>query len=724
MTTPERSIFNRAIELRRVGDWAGLSGLRAQVPAQEEVIFRDLTRRVFKSHQAADLGQLRLSLQAAVDLGLEEGRENDSFLAPRQVLIRLRQKYLPEPAPAVSLRDEYVREERERLEGLMSTGTPKTENIFRVAAETAHKEDIDRVSPEKRANFINEETEIRQKRFAAMLFEARVTPQDSLWGSVSDFFTAEDFAIVQRLFFELIQRNIAPVVLPLAFIDDARGLVQFPEDQAWLEQWRDYFASQEAQARPLPEASRESVFAQLRTLYQQNAGYNEIEKAEIELAGTFTPEEQDQIEEIGKREAQREETRRIPYLAQQLYASGSGSWLDQNEVSKRRELLQQLFPAGDFTVRDAAYFYWEALTAYEQQQPGSGQRVSETLNTLRAAIDHEAGVTEDEFYMYETANKLGRKRENFMLQLTAKIMPEDEELRRLFTDMEAVRVAARQARETVFKKRGDYFDELAERAGIKKATWEGGRYGKYQIEYEEETRLSVADTPPVPEPPSGPQPASITNKDLDASDRWVREKRGVGNTAPAEPLLLLEIRPAAAEGGVPPVVEEPTGGGLEPVAGADQLQAATQEIEALKIQLAQQERETYYQLRRANFYTRDASEWQSRALRMAAEVKLLQSLLAQSRAQGSERSAAQEPRRQTKTPFEVLGVPETASQEEIIAAYRELQRAHHPDAVGAILEQAGIDISSNRGKGFIKIANERAAEINVAYETLRAQRGV
>lgn len=185
----------------------------------------------------------------------------------------------------------------------------------------------------------------------------------------------------------------------------------------------------------------------------------------------------------------------------------------------------------------------------------------------------------------------------------------------------------------------------------------------------------------------------------------------------------LEVR-AAAEGGVPPVAEELTGGGLEPVAGADQLQAATQKIEALETQLVQQERETYYQLRRANFYTRDASEWQSRALRMAAEVKLLRSLLAQSRAQGSERSAAQEPRRQTKTPFEVLGVPETASQEEIIAAYRELQRAHHPDAVGAILEQAGIDISSNRGKGFIKIANERAAEINVAYETLRAQRGV
>ncbi|HBQ50624.1 TPA: hypothetical protein DD690_01420 [Candidatus Daviesbacteria bacterium] len=106
---------------------------------------------------------------------------------------------------------------------------------------------------------------------------------------------------------------------------------------------------------------------------------------------------------------------------------------------------------------------------------------------------------------------------------------------------------------------------------------------------------------------------------------------------------------------------------------------------------------------------------------MNAEVKLLRSLLAQAEAQAADRSTAQEPRRQTKTPFEVLEVQEDASREDIIKAYRELQMAFHPDAVGAILARQNIDLYSNQGKGFIRIANQRAAEINVAYATLKTQ---
>jgi DnaJ domain len=52
-------------------------------------------------------------------------------------------------------------------------------------------------------------------------------------------------------------------------------------------------------------------------------------------------------------------------------------------------------------------------------------------------------------------------------------------------------------------------------------------------------------------------------------------------------------------------------------------------------------------------------------------------------------------------PFSVLGVTPAASQEELAAAYRELAKAWHPDRRG-------------------RAGEERMAEINVAYELLRA----
>jgi len=154
---------------------------------------------------------------------------------------------------------------------------------------------------------------------------------------------------------------------------------------------------------------------------------------------------------------------------------------------------------------------------------------------------------------------------------------------------------------------------------------------------------------------------------------------------------------------------------------ADQLQAATQEIEALKIQRTELEKELDYKQKWVILHSEQSRGWEDRAFKMNAEVKLLRSLLAQAEAQAADRSTAQEPRRQTKTPFEVLEVQEDASREDIIKAYRELQMAFHPDAVGAILARQNIDLYSNQGKGFIRIANQRAAEINVAYATLKTQ---
>src|SRR5829696_5452948 len=52
-------------------------------------------------------------------------------------------------------------------------------------------------------------------------------------------------------------------------------------------------------------------------------------------------------------------------------------------------------------------------------------------------------------------------------------------------------------------------------------------------------------------------------------------------------------------------------------------------------------------------------------------------------------------------PFSVLGVTPAASDEELAAAYRELAKAWHPDRRG-------------------RAGEERMAEINVAYELLRA----
>lgn len=52
--------------------------------------------------------------------------------------------------------------------------------------------------------------------------------------------------------------------------------------------------------------------------------------------------------------------------------------------------------------------------------------------------------------------------------------------------------------------------------------------------------------------------------------------------------------------------------------------------------------------------------------------------------------------------YEVLGVAETATQDEIHSAYRNLARRFHPD----------------RNPGFMELANERFRLINAAYEVL------
>ncbi len=61
-----------------------------------------------------------------------------------------------------------------------------------------------------------------------------------------------------------------------------------------------------------------------------------------------------------------------------------------------------------------------------------------------------------------------------------------------------------------------------------------------------------------------------------------------------------------------------------------------------------------------------------------------------------------------KDPYSVLGVPRTATDDEIKKAWRELARKYHPD------NYAGTDLAD--------VAEEKMKEINEAYEAVQAER--
>ncbi|MBQ9492534.1 MAG: J domain-containing protein [Oscillibacter sp.] len=61
-----------------------------------------------------------------------------------------------------------------------------------------------------------------------------------------------------------------------------------------------------------------------------------------------------------------------------------------------------------------------------------------------------------------------------------------------------------------------------------------------------------------------------------------------------------------------------------------------------------------------------------------------------------------------KDPYQVLGVPETASDEEVKRAYRELARKYHPD--------------NYQNNPLADLAEEKMKEINAAYEDINRRR--
>ena len=67
-------------------------------------------------------------------------------------------------------------------------------------------------------------------------------------------------------------------------------------------------------------------------------------------------------------------------------------------------------------------------------------------------------------------------------------------------------------------------------------------------------------------------------------------------------------------------------------------------------------------------------------------------------------------------PYAVLGVPSSATWDEIVAAHRSLARRFHPDRVATLAEGTGDDLVTGAG-------DQIMAKINGAYRELRVRRG-
>ncbi|MGP1396784.1 MAG: TerB family tellurite resistance protein [Inquilinaceae bacterium] len=65
-------------------------------------------------------------------------------------------------------------------------------------------------------------------------------------------------------------------------------------------------------------------------------------------------------------------------------------------------------------------------------------------------------------------------------------------------------------------------------------------------------------------------------------------------------------------------------------------------------------------------------------------------------------------------PYHILGVTREADDDAIKAAYRKLIREHHPDRL----------IAAGMPEEFVGIATERMANVNVAYDKIRRERGL
>jgi DnaJ like chaperone protein len=90
--------------------------------------------------------------------------------------------------------------------------------------------------------------------------------------------------------------------------------------------------------------------------------------------------------------------------------------------------------------------------------------------------------------------------------------------------------------------------------------------------------------------------------------------------------------------------------------------------------------------------------------------RLLSRITAQSRQSAGNQYTA---RTGVNDAYQVLGVPVSATDEEVKKAYRRLLSQHHPDKL----------VSKGLPEEMLKVATQRTHEIRQAYETIRAKRG-
>ena len=65
-------------------------------------------------------------------------------------------------------------------------------------------------------------------------------------------------------------------------------------------------------------------------------------------------------------------------------------------------------------------------------------------------------------------------------------------------------------------------------------------------------------------------------------------------------------------------------------------------------------------------------------------------------------------------PYQILGIPRESSDAQVKSTYHKLVRDNHPDRL----------VAQGMPEEFIEIANEKLAAINVAYDTVAAERGI
>lgn len=102
-----------------------------------------------------------------------------------------------------------------------------------------------------------------------------------------------------------------------------------------------------------------------------------------------------------------------------------------------------------------------------------------------------------------------------------------------------------------------------------------------------------------------------------------------------------------------------------------------------------------------------------------AELRVFKAHLGRSEARV--KTLEEEARDRQTTPYDILGISETATQGEILGAYRQQVSVWHPDFIGGLLDKAGLSPTDPRRDKILQFASERMVKINQAFKELKRQ---